>query len=362
MDFMERALFLARQALGHVSPNPAVGAVLVRDGKVVGEGFTQPPGSDHAEIVALKQAGAKARGATLYVTLEPCCHFGRTPPCSRALIAAGVAEVHLAMLDPNTLVSGKGWTELEQAGIRTVTGEHEAEAKELNEAYIKYITTGYPFLIAKFAMSLDGKIATASGDSRWISGEIARGYVHELRKNVDAIIVGVNTVLADDPQLTARSDSGGVIGRQPLRVVADAQGHTPVSAQVLKGPGRTLLAVDENLDKTRACTLEQAGAELIRLPCEEGLVDLKTLFKLLGQRQVTSVLAEGGGQLLGSLFDQRLVDKVVAFVSPIVIGGINARTAVAGQGVDKVSQAIRLEKVSMKMLGQDVMVTGYTGV
>ena len=362
MDYMERALSLARQALGHVSPNPAVGAVLVRDGVIVGEGFTQPPGSDHAEIMALKHAGSKARGATLYVTLEPCCHFGRTPPCSRALIAAGVAEVHLAMLDPNILVSGKGRMELEQAGIKTVTGEREAEAKELNEAYIKYITTCLPFVIAKFAMSLDGKIATASGDSRWISGKVARDYVHELRKNVDAIIVGVNTVLADDPQLTARADSGEVIGRQPLRIIADAQGRTPAGAWVFKGLGHTLLAVDENLDKTRACTLEQAGAELIRLPSKEGLVDLKTLFKLLGQRQVTSVLAEGGGQLFGSLFDQSLVDKVVAFISPIIIGGTDARMAVAGRGVDKVSQALRLRKVSIKMLDQDVMVTGYTGV
>ena len=362
MDYMERALTLARQALGHVSPNPAVGAVLVRDGVIVGEGFTQPPGSDHAEIVALRHAGAKAMGATLYVTLEPCCHFGRTPPCSRTLIAASVAEVHLAMLDPNTLVSGKGRMELEQAGIKTVTGEHEAEARELNEAYIKYITTGLPFVIAKFAMSLDGKIATTSGDSRWISGEVARGYVHELRKNVDAIIIGVNTVLADDPQLTARSDSGEVRSRQPLRVIADAQGRTPADAKVLKVPGCTLLAVDENLDKTRACTLEQAGAELIRLPSKEGLVDLKTLFKLLGQRQVTSVLAEGGGQLFGSLFDQGLVDKVVAFISPIIIGGTNARMAVAGRGVDKVSQALRLRQVSIKMLDQDIMVTGYIGV
>ena len=361
MDYMERALSLARQALGHVSPNPAVGAVVVRDGVIVGEGFTQPPGSDHSEIVVLKHAGAKVRGATLYVTLEPCCHFGRTPPCSRALIAAGIAEVHLAMLDPNPLVSGRGRMELEQAGIKTVTGEHEAEARGINEAYIKYITTGFPFVIAKFAMSLDGKIATASGDSRWISGGAAQSYVHELRRNVDAIIVGVNTVLADDPQLTARSDSGEASGRQPLRIIADAQGRTPASARVFSVPTHTLLAVAEDLDRTRARTLEQAGAELIRLPSREGLVDLKALFKLLGQKQVTSVLAEGGGQLLGSLFDQGLVDKVVVFIAPIVIGGTNAKVAVAGQGVDKVSQALRLRQVRIEMLDQDIMVIGYTG-
>jgi len=361
MDYFKRAFSLARQALGDVSPNPAVGAVLVRDDEIVGEGFTQPPGSDHAEIVALKQAGAKARGAILYVTLEPCCHFGRTPPCSRALIAAGIVEARIAMLDPNKLVSGKGRHELEQAGIRTITGEREAEAKELYEAYIKHITTGLPFVTAKFAMSLDGKIATASGDSQWISGKVARNHVQEMRKNVDAIMVGVNTVLADDPQLTARYENGELRRRQPLRVITDAQARTPASAQVFKVPGRTVLAVDENVDKKKAIILEQAGAELIRLPSRDGLVDLRTLFEILGQRQVTSVMAEGGGQLLGNLFDQDLVDKVVAFVSPMIIGGADSKVAVAGHGVDKISQALRLKRVSSKMLDQDVMITGYTG-
>ena len=204
MDYMERAICLAKLALGQVSPNPAVGAIVVRDGVIVGQGYTQPPGSWHAEVMALNQAGEQARGAVMYVTLEPCCHYGRTPPCTQALIAAGISEVHLAMLDPNPLVCGRGKAELEKAGIRTYLGEHEAEAREINEAYTKYITTGLPFVTAKFAMSLDGKIATKTGDSRWISGREARRYVHYLRYTSDAIMAGVNTILADDPQLTSR--------------------------------------------------------------------------------------------------------------------------------------------------------------
>ncbi|MBN1862920.1 MAG: bifunctional diaminohydroxyphosphoribosylaminopyrimidine deaminase/5-amino-6-(5-phosphoribosylamino)uracil reductase RibD, partial [Dehalococcoidales bacterium] len=216
MDYMAQALSLARLALGQVSPNPAVGAVVVRDGEVVGQGYTRPPGLDHAEKVALKQAGERAHGGVMYVTLEPCCHQGRTPPCTRAIIGAGIAEVHLANLDVNPQVSGKGKDELERAGIRVVVGECQAEASQLNEAYAKFITEGVPFVTVKFAMSLDGKIATRSGDSRWISGELSRKRVHNLRYIADAVMVGVGTVLADDPRLTARCcGKGGVLKKQP---------------------------------------------------------------------------------------------------------------------------------------------------
>jgi len=204
MDYMEQALSLAKLALGQVSPNPAVGAVVVRNDVVAGQGYTQPPGLWHAEVLALKQAGDQARGGTMYVTLEPCCHYGRTPPCSQAIIAAGITEIHLAMLDANPLVSGRGKDELEREGIKVYVGEHEAEAIQINEAYTKFITTGMPFVTVKFAVSLDGKIATKSGDSKWISGGEARRYVHNLRYATDAIMAGVNTVLVDDPQLTAR--------------------------------------------------------------------------------------------------------------------------------------------------------------
>jgi len=361
MDYMEQALSLARLALGQVSPNPAVGVVVVSGGVVVGQGYTQPPGSYHAEVVALKQAGDRARGGTMYVTLEPCCHYGRTPPCTKAIIAAVIAEIHLAVLDPNPLVSGRGKKELEREGIRVYVGEHEEAARQVNEAYIKFITTGLPFVTAKFAVSLDGKIATKSGDSKWISGSEARRYVHNLRYTTDAIMAGVNTVLADDPQLTARSGGGrgGAARVQPLRVIVDSKGRTPLTAQVFSQPGKTLLAVGRSITPEEKTALTQTGVEIVELPSEEGRVDVKRLLKTLGEREITSVLVEGGGTLLGSLFDYRLVDRVIAFIAPIIIGGKEAKTAVAGKGVDKVVDSIRLERVSLEKFGDDLMVSGY---
>lgn len=208
VDFMDCALSLARLALGYTSPNPAVGATIVRDGVIVGLGYTQPPGSAHAEVMALRQAGDKACGATMFVTLEPCCHSGRTPPCTQAVIEAGIGEVHIAMLDPNPLVSERGVKELKKAGIEVYLGEYEEKAQEINEAYTKFITTGIPFVTTKFAMSIDGKIATKNGDSKWISSDEARKYVHNLRHTVDAIMVGANTIIIDDPRLTARGSCG----------------------------------------------------------------------------------------------------------------------------------------------------------
>jgi len=310
---MEQALSLAKLALGQVSPNPAVGAVVVKNDIVVGQGYTQPPGSWHAEVVALKQAGKEAQGGVMYVTLEPCCHYGRTPPCTQAIIAAGIAEVHLAMLDANPSVSGQGKDELEREGIKVYLGEHEEEAKKINEAYTKFITTGMPFVTAKFAISLDGKIATRSGDSKWISGDEARKYVHNLRYTSDAIMAGVNTVLVDDPHLTARScgGSGGTARKQPLRVIVDSKGRTPLTAQLFSEPGKTLLALGKFVTLEEKATFAQVGAELLELPSEGGLVDLEKLLKALGEREITSVLVEGGGILLGSLFDCKFVDKVI---------------------------------------------------
>ena len=359
---MEQAISLAKLALGQVSPNPAVGAVVVKDGAVIGEGYTQPPGSGHAEVIALKQAGEEARGSTMYVTLEPCCHHGRTPPCSRAIIAAGITDVHLAMLDPNPLVSGKGKQELEEEGIRVYVGEHEEEAGEINEAYAKFITTGMPFVTAKFAMSLDGKIATRSGDSKWISGSEARRYVHYLRYTNDAIMAGVNTILADDPQLTFRyGEREATVRKQPLRVIVDSKGRTPVTSRVFSEPGKTLLAVGKRLTPDEQKGFARVGAELVELPSEEGMVDLEGLLKSLGEREITSVLVEGGGVLLGSLFDRGLVDKVVAFIAPVIIGGEQARTAIGGKGVDKVVDCIKLERVKTRSYGRDLMFSGYVG-
>ena len=361
MDYMEQALSLAKLAIGQVSPNPAVGAIVARDGKVVGQGYTQPPGSAHAEIVALKQAGAKAKGATLYVTLEPCCHFGRTPPCTKAIISSGIAELHMAMIDPNPVVQGKGLAELENAGIKTFVGEHETEAKEINEAYIKFITTGLPFITVKFATSLDGKIATRTGDSRWISGEESRKFVHYLRYTTDAIMAGVNTVIMDDPSLTTKccGGRGGTALKQPLRVILDNKGRTPTAAKIFSQPGKTLLVHGKIGEKTRQGFLD-AGAELLELPTSRGHIDLPRLMKALGERNITSVMVEGGGTLLGSLFDRRFVDKVIVFVAPVIIGGAHATSPVAGVGVDIIGDALRLKRLKITRLGEDVMIAGYT--
>lgn len=359
---MERALSLAKLALGQVSPNPAVGAVIVRDGEVVGQGYTQPPMQSHAEIVALNQAGDLAKGATLFVTLEPCCHYGRTPPCTKAIIEAGIKEVHFAMFDPNPLVNGKGKAELEKAGIKTYAGEGEAAAKEINEAYIKYITTGMPFVTVKFALSLDGKIATRTGDARWISGEESRKYVHFLRYASDAIMVGVSTVVIDDPKLTTRCSGGrgGTVMKQPLRIVIDTTGRTPLNAKVFREPGKTLLAYGK-LNKTKRTAYAKVGAEMVELPTNGmGFVDLPILLETLGKREIMNLLVEGGGTLLGSLFDLNLVDKVVAFIAPIIIGGTDVKTPVLGKGIDKIAEAMRLKQVKIERFGDDAMICGYT--
>ncbi|MDO8672096.1 MAG: bifunctional diaminohydroxyphosphoribosylaminopyrimidine deaminase/5-amino-6-(5-phosphoribosylamino)uracil reductase RibD [Dehalococcoidia bacterium] len=360
MDYMQRALELARSALGRTSPNPAVGAVIVKVGRVIGEGCTQPAGSAHAEVVALRQAGEDARGATMFVSLEPCSHFGRTPPCSRAIIEAGLAEVHVACLDPNPLVAGRGLAELEAAGIRVCLGERKREATELNEAFNKYITTGQPFVIAKFAMSLDGKIATRSGDSKWITSERARGYVHELRNKVDAVMVGINTVLADNSRLTARPDGEEDPDRQPVRIIVDSRGRIPPSSQVFGAPGKTIVAMTGQIDSASAVRIEEAGGEMLVLPSVDGRVDLASLVKTLGERDITSVLVEGGGALLGALFDAGLVDKVLAFIAPTVIGGRNAPTPVGGLGAGSMAEALRLTRVTVKNFAEDIMISGYT--
>ncbi|MDD5604564.1 MAG: bifunctional diaminohydroxyphosphoribosylaminopyrimidine deaminase/5-amino-6-(5-phosphoribosylamino)uracil reductase RibD [Dehalococcoidales bacterium] len=358
---MQEALSLARLALGSVSPNPAVGAILVQDDIVVGRGYTQPPGQAHAEVVALQQAGEAAKGSSLYVTLEPCCHYGKTPPCTEAIIRAGVSEVHAAMIDPNPVVNGKGLAALQQAGIKTVLGESKEEAQEIVEAYIKYITTGIPFVTAKFAMSLDGKIATGSGDSKWISSESSRSYSHSLRNQHDSIMAGINTVLKDDPRLTVRSGSGkgGTAHRQPVRVIVDSYARTPLNAQILAETGRTIIAVGEEVSEQRKQQLIEKGAEIIELPVINGFIDLKQLISELGKKDITSVMVEGGGSVLGSLFDQQVVDKVVAFIAPIIIGGDLARSPVGGQGVDKVTEAFKLTNVKYANFENDIMVIGY---
>ena len=358
---MKRALALARQARGCASPNPAVGAVLVKDGLVVGQGHTLPPGQGHAEVVALGQAGRQARGATLYVTLEPCAHYGRTPPCVDAIIGAGVSQVHVAMRDPNPLVDGRGMAALEAAGVRVVleppAGDDARQARRTAEAFVKHVVTQLPFVTAKFAVSLDGKMATALRQSRWITGQEARREVHRMRAETDAVMIGIGTALADDPRLTAR-DLPAPPCRQPLRVVVDSQGRLPAGAAMLGEPGRTLLAV-AGPPPGRLQALERGDTEVVQLPGPDGRVDLAALMRLLGQREVTSILVEGGPTLLGSLFDQRLVDKVVAFFAPLIVGGADAPSAVGGFGARQMAEALRLRDVEYRQVGPDMTATGY---
>jgi diaminohydroxyphosphoribosylaminopyrimidine deaminase/5-amino-6-(5-phosphoribosylamino)uracil reductase len=357
-EFMRRALELADGVAGSTSPNPNVGCLLVRDGSIVGEGATQPPPGAHAEAVALQGAGQSARGATAYVTLEPHAFHGRTPPCTDALIDAGVVSVNIAMLDPNAKVAGAGAEQLRSAGLAVEVGDGEAEARRQLEGYVKYVTTGLPFVVAKFAATLDGKIAASSGDSRWVAGEAARAWAHEFRTRVDAIMCGINNVLLDDPQLTARP--GGVPApRQPARIVVDSRGRTPLQAKVLGEGGKTIIATTAASDPGWRGAIEIAGAEAWVLPEEAGgRVDLRQLMKLLGQRGIVTLLCEGGGVLHGSLFAAGLVDKVHAIVAPKIVGG-DAYPAVAGTGAARMADAIALHDVSVRQLGDDVLVVGY---
>ena len=357
-EYMRRALDLAGSVLGTTSPNPSVGCVIVRDGRIAGEGATQPPGQAHAEVMALRAVGEAARGADAYVTLEPHAHTGRTPPCTEALIVAGVRTVHVAMLDPNPHVAGRGVAALRAAGIEVTTGDGEGESRRLLEGYVKHCATGLPFVIAKFAVTLDGKIAASSGDSRWVAGEAARAWAHGFRTRVDAILCGVNNVLLDDPQLTARP--GGVAAaRQPLRIVADSRGRTPLDAKVLGPGGPTLIATTQASPPEWRAAMQRAGAEALVLPADgHGRVDLAAMLRTLGARGVLTLLVEGGGVLHASLFEAGLVDKVHAIIAPKIVGGTRY-PAVAGAGVARMADAIALHDVEVQRLGDDVAIVGY---
>ena len=359
---MDRALELAGRVMGTTSPNPAVGCVILRDGEVVAEGATEPAGSSHAEVVALRAAGERAQDATMFVTLEPCCHHGRTPPCTDAIIAAGIAKVHIAVQDPNPKVLGQGIAQLRKAGIEIAVGDGEAGARRLYEAFFTWVTTGLPFVYAKFAMSLDGKIATRTGDSRWITGEAARRKVHQMRGVVDAVMVGSTTALTDDPQLTARDEEGRPSSRQPLRIIVDSQARLAPTAKLLLHPTPVLIAVGASASEQAVRGLEAAGAEVVSLPGDGPLVDLPSLLALLGARQKTSVLVEGGGELLASLFQERLVNKVMAFIAPVLIGGKAAPSPFGGIGSATVADAPRLKDVTVERLGDDTLITGYIEV
>ncbi len=358
---MQRALALARRGLGRTHPNPAVGAVIVRDGKIVGEGFHPKAGEPHAEIFALRQAGEAARGATMYVTLEPCVHHGRTPPCVAAIIEAGIAEVHIAMLDPNPIVHGQGVAQLQAAGIRVIVGEGREQARELTEGFAHWIRTRRPWVVAKYAMTLDGKVATRTGHARWVSGPEARQWVHRLRNTVDAILVGRGTVARDNPRLTTRLPEATAV-HHPLRIILDSRGRAPLEAQVFDPhlPGRTVLVTTPALPSARRRAFAARGVEVWTVPPgPDGRVSLPALLDTLGQQDLTTLLVEGGPTVLGAFFDAGLIHKVHVVIAAALFGGAQAPSPLAGWGWPRADAAPRLQRVTYVPLGADLLVTGY---
>ena len=351
--FMAEALKIARNAEGRTSPNPMVGAVIVQGGRIIAEGWHRKAGTPHAEIHALNMAGALAENSTMYVTLEPCSHFGRTPPCANRIVDAKVSRVVVAMTDPNPLVAGRGIEILRSAGISVDVGVLESDARRLNEVFIKYITQKIPFVTAKFACSLDGKISTATGESQWISCDESRAYTHRLRDLNDAIMVGIGTVLADNPSLTARIPDG----KNPARIIVDSNARTPLDAKILTDKlAPTIIAVSETAPPEKVSALKNLGAEIIVAGTAQ--VDLKILMRELAAREITSVLLEGGGTLNFSMIRAGLVDKVLAFIAPKIIGGKTALTPVEGAGFEKLADVFRLKNISAEKIGSDILISG----
>ncbi|NPV70491.1 MAG: bifunctional diaminohydroxyphosphoribosylaminopyrimidine deaminase/5-amino-6-(5-phosphoribosylamino)uracil reductase RibD [Firmicutes bacterium] len=358
--YMRQALDLAAKARGDTSPNPMVGALVVRDGVVVGSGYHERAGTPHAEIHALRAAGEMAKGATLYVTLEPCCHHGRTPPCVDSVIAAGIKRVVAAMVDPNPKVAGNGLDSLRRAGIEVTVGVLAGQAARLNEVFVKHITTGLPFVLLKMAMTMDGKIATRTGDSRWITGEEARRRVHQLRREYDAVLVGVGTVLEDDPRLTVRL----VDGRDPARVVLDAHARTPPTARIVRNDSRApaIIVAGERAPESRVRDLRACGAEVWILPESRGRIVWRRLLEELGRRELPSLLIEGGAEVAASALASRIVDKVAFFMAPKIAGGRTAPGPVGGPGILRMADALPVSGVDVQRVGDDILIEGYLEV
>lgn len=358
-EFMRMTLSLARKGIGTTSPNPMVGALIVKGQKIVGEGYHKKAGFPHAEIVALEAAGQAARGGTLYVNLEPCCHQGRTPPCVDAIVKSGIKKVIVAMRDPNPLVLGKGVEQLKRAGIDVKVGLLEAEARQLNEAFVTFKERNRPFIVMKAATSLDGKIATKIGESRWISNEESRKYANKLRSTMDGVMVGINTVILDNPMLVPHVTRPK---RYPARIVLDSKLRIPLTSQLVKTADRyrTIIFALNEARTEKESRLRSMSVEVVRVGAgENGRISLAEVCRSLAEQEIVSVLLEGGGELNSSLLKEGFVDKIVFFYAPKIIGGKNASNLIAGKGVDFLKDAYRIDVTSVRKLKEDICVEGY---
>lgn len=357
ITFMQKALELAAKGKGRTSPNPMVGAVIVKDGEIIAQGYHKKAGTPHAEVIALKKAGYQAKGATLYVTLEPCCHTDKkTPPCTRAIIQSGITKVIAAMTDPNPKVSGQGMRELRKAGITTKTGVLKSKASRLNEAFIKYITQKEPFVLLKIAQSIDGKIATAKGESKWITGGKAREHVHKLRHELDALLVGIGTVKKDNPSLDCRVKGG----QNPYRIIVDSSLQIPVNSKVLKyTDNKTIVATTDKAAPEKINRLTKHGVKVLVITSKQGRVDLKQLMKQLGKLNIISVMIEGGSSISAAALSSKIVDKVMFFVAPKIIGGTDAYSSVSGKSPPLLKNAIQLRDLEAVQFGNDILLEAY---
>jgi diaminohydroxyphosphoribosylaminopyrimidine deaminase/5-amino-6-(5-phosphoribosylamino)uracil reductase len=354
--FMNLAIKLALKAKGKTNPNPLVGALVVKNGRIIGKGFHKKAGLAHAETIALDKAGDKAKGSTLYVTLEPCTHFGRTPPCVNRIIRSGIKKVIVGMPDPNPLNNDKGIQILRDHKIKVEVGFLEKKLKKINEVFIKYITERIPFVTIKAAQSLDGKIATKTGDSKWITSDKSRSLSHRIRKNYDAIMVGINTILRDNPKLDAWFSE-----KQPIKIIVDSQLSTPQDANIFSGNNQVIIVTlpQRPGQETENRKILAKKARIIEVKEKEGQINLKDMMKKLAQLQITDILVEGGGTLIGGLFDEGLVDKVLFFISPKIIGGKDAISSVMGKGIDRIDRAVRLTEVKLRRVGEDMLLEGF---
>ncbi len=358
-DYMNLALELAEKGRGTTSPNPMVGAVVVKNGRIIGRGYHAAAGGAHAEVNAINSTGETAQGATLYITLEPCNHTGRTPPCTEKIITAKIRRVVVAMNDPNPHVKGGGIEYLKSHGIEVTCGVGEARAKRLNEAFIKFVRTGQPFVIVKCASTLDGWIATRTGDSKWVTGKTARAYVHQLRHAVDAIMVGIGTVRADDPSLNTRLEKKQ--GRDPARIVIDPMLSIDENARLLHIPSNaeTILVTGEDIDFAKVNRIEKLGVNVMRMSMENGSVDFNRLMASLGAKNITSLLIEGGGGVIGSAFQAGIVDKALFFFAPKILGGDDGVPICRGAGPAAMKDCLDLKSIQTRRFDDDVLIEGY---